>query len=89
MNRFTRSEDSNNVLNRVALLKRLEIIEMSLDMASNMRKDSLVIDRFQVVRLVMDTMQHVRIDHCWKEIDKENELFNRPEVIELYTSLWF
>ena len=33
---------------------------------------SLVIDRFRVVRLVMDAMQHVRIDQRWNEIDKEN-----------------
>lgn len=50
-------------------------------MVSNMRKAckaafpnaSLVIDRFHVVRLVMDAMRHARIDQCWKEIDKENE----------------
>ena len=81
MIRGTRSEDIINVLNRIALSKRLEVVEVSLDMASNMRKAcemafpnaSLVIDRFHVVRLVMDAMQHARIDQRWKEIDKENE----------------
>lgn len=69
------------MLNRIALSKRLEVVEVSLDMASNMRKAcemafpnaTLVIDRFHVVRLVMDAMQHARIDQRWKEIDKENE----------------
>ena len=81
MIRGTRSEDIINVLNRIALSKRLEVVEVSLDMASNMRKAcemafpnaTLVIDRFHVVRLVMDAMQHARIDQRWKEIDKENE----------------
>ena len=81
MIRGTRSEDIINVLNGIALSKRLEVVEVSLDMASNMRKAcemafpnaSLVIDRFHVVRLVMDAMQHARIDQRWKEIDKEND----------------
>ena len=38
MIRGTRSEDIINVLNRIALSKRLEVVEVSLDMASNMRK---------------------------------------------------
>jgi hypothetical protein len=54
MIRGTRSEDIINVLNRIALSKRLEVVEVSLDMASNMRKAcemafpnaTLVIDRF-------------------------------------------
>jgi transposase len=81
MIRGTRSEDIINVLNRIALSKRLEVVEVSLDMASNMRKAceiafpnaTLVIDRFHVVRLVMDAMQHARIDQRWKEIDRENK----------------
>ena len=77
----TRSEDIIKVLNRIPLSKRLNVKEVSLDMASNMRKACemtfpkaiLVIDRFHVVRLVMDAMQHIRIDQRWKEIDKENK----------------
>lgn len=81
MIRGTRSEDITKVLYRILLPKRLEVVEVSLDMASNMRKAcemafpnaSLVVDRFHVVRLVMDAMQHARIDQRWKEIDMENE----------------
>ena len=81
MIRGTRSEDISDVLNRIALSKRQEVVEVILYMASNMRKAcemafsnaSLVIDRFHVVRLVMDAMQHARIDQVWKEIDKEND----------------
>ena len=77
----TRSEDIIKVLNRIPLSKRLNVKEVSLDMASNMRKACemtfpkaiLVIDRFHVVRLVMDAMQHIRIDQRWKEIYKENK----------------
>ena len=32
-----------------------------------------VTDRFHLVRLALDAMQHVRIDQRWKEIDKENQ----------------
>ena len=81
----TRSEDIINVLNRIVLSKRLEVVEVSSDMASHMRKAreaafpnaSLVIDRFHVVRLIMDAMQHARIDQRWKEIDKENEAIQK------------
>ena len=62
MIRGTRSEDIIKVLNRIPLSKRKEVVEVSLDMASNMRNAcemafpnvSLVVDRFHVVRLVMD-----------------------------------
>jgi transposase len=77
----TQSESILKVLNRIELTNRLSVKEVSLDMAPNMRNvckmafpnATLVTDRFHVVRLVMDAMQHVRIDQRWKEIDKEND----------------
>lgn len=69
------------VLGRIALAKRLLVTEVTMDMARNMalaieqcfpncRK---VIDRFHVVRLVCDAMQHVRVKLRWKAIDQENQ----------------
>jgi len=69
------------MLAKIPLETRQTVKEVSLDMASSMRKacelafpeDKQVTDRFHVIRLVMDAMQHVRIDQRWKEIDKENQ----------------
>jgi transposase len=77
----TRSEDIIKTLKRIPLSIRLKVTEVSLDMASNMSKACkeafpnaiLVKDRFHVVRLVTDALQHVRVDQRWKEIDKEND----------------
>ena len=33
----------------------------------------MVIDRFHVVRLVMDAMQHIRVKFRWEAIDQENK----------------
>lgn len=35
---------------------------------------SLVTDRFHVVKLVMEALQHLRIKKRWEELDKENDL---------------
>ena len=56
--------------------------EVTLDMAANMasavRKSfpnaSLVTDRFHVVKLAIDGLQHIRVKYRWEEIDKENEM---------------
>ena len=60
---------------------RNQVKEVTLDMAKNMEsaikmsfpKASIVTDRFHVVKLVIDALQHIRIKHRWIEIDKENE----------------
>ncbi len=36
-------------------------------------KAFLVTDRFHVVKLAMEALQHIRINERWKELDKENE----------------
>lgn len=77
----TRSEDIIKTLKRIPLSKRLKVTEVSLEMASNMSKACeeafpnaiQVKDRFHVVRLVTDALQHVRVDQRCKEIDKEND----------------
>jgi transposase len=55
--------------------------EVTLDMANNMEaavkksfpNAKLVTDRFHVVRLVLEALQHARIKLRWEEIDKENK----------------
>lgn len=68
------------VLEKIPLEKRNQVKEVSMDMARNMGlavqnsfpNSSMVIDRFHVVRLVMDAMQHIRISLRWQAIEEEN-----------------
>ncbi len=58
-----------------------------MDMARNMSYAArnsfpnckIVIDRFHVVRLVMDAMQHIRVNLRWKAIAEENEAIKRAK----------
>lgn len=69
-----------NVLGKITLEKRNQVKEVSMDMARNMSlavqnsfpNCSKVIDRFHVVKLVMDAMQHIRVNFRWEAIDQEN-----------------
>jgi len=69
-----------DVLEQLPLEKRNQVKEISMDMARNMSlaarnsflNSNMVIDRFHVVRLVMDAMQHIRVSLRWKAIEEEN-----------------
>jgi len=69
------------ILEKIPLSKRLEVKEITLDMARNMEfasrmsfpNASLVTDRFHVVKLVLEALQHLRVKYRWEAIDKENE----------------
>lgn len=77
----TLSKDIIEVLEKISLEKRLEVKEVTLDMAKNMEaaikkafpQAKLVTDRFHVVRLAMEALQHIRVNLKWQEMDKENE----------------
>ena len=77
----TRSQDIINVLEKLPLESRNQVKEITLDMAKNMEasvkiafpKATLVTDRFHVVKLAMESLQHLRIKERWKELDKENK----------------
>lgn len=77
----TLSKDIIAVLLKLGEGKRLQVKEVTLDMAKNMEaavrnvftNASLVTDRFHVIRLAMEALQHIRINERWKELDKENE----------------
>lgn len=76
----TEAKTIQEVLERIPLEKRNQVQEVSMDMARNMAlavensfpNSKSVIDRFHVVRLVMDAMQHIRVSLRWKAIEEEN-----------------
>lgn len=77
----TLSKDIIAVLEKLGADKRLAVKEVTLDMAKNMEaavktvftKATLVTDRFHVVKLAMEALQHIRVKERWKELDIENE----------------
>ena len=76
----TEAKTIQAVLEKIALEKRNEVKEVSMDMARNMAlaveksfpQSSMVIDRFHAVRLVTDAMQHLRVKQRWNVIEEEN-----------------
>ncbi len=77
----TLSKDIIEVLEKISIGKRSQVKEVTLDMAKNMEaamkkvfaNAKLVTDRFHVVRLAMEALQHIRVNLKWEEMDKENE----------------
>jgi len=78
----TKSNDIISVLEKLPLSQRIQVKEVTLDMAKNMEtsikksfpKANIVTDRFHVIKLVIDALQHIRIKYRWKEIAEENRL---------------
>ncbi len=76
------------VLEKISQQQRDKVIEVSMDMARNMglaiekcfKNCTKVIDRFHVVRLVMDAMQHIRVKHRWKAIENENNAIKKAKM---------
>lgn len=76
----TKSQDIIDVVNKIPLERRKQVKSITLDMANNMQSASrmcfpesyLVTDRFHVIKLVMEALQHLRIKYRWQEIEKEN-----------------
>lgn len=76
----TEAKTIQAVLEKISLEKRNQVKEISMDMARNMGlaaensfpRSTRVIDRFHVVRLVMDAMQHMRVKLRWQAIEEEN-----------------
>ncbi len=94
----TKSQDIINVLNKIPLDKRNLVKEITLDMANNMQiaskmcfpKSNLVTDRFHVVKLVIEALQHLRIKYRWEEIEKENQAIKEAkEKGEKYKPILF
>lgn len=94
----TLSADIINVLKKIPLEQRKQVKEVTLDMANNMSysvkmsfpEAMLTTDHFHVIKLGMETLQHIRIKHRWEEMDKENQAIReakgkglkyRPELL--------
>jgi transposase len=77
----TEAKTITEALGKISEAKRNTVTEVSLDMARNMGlavRDSFpkadqVIDRFHVVKLVMEALQHIRVKYRWEAIDEEND----------------
>jgi transposase len=77
----TKSEDIINILQKIPLSERLKVKEITLDMAKNMEaavkscfpNATLVTDRFHVVRLVQNALQHLRVKLGWDALDQQNK----------------
>jgi transposase len=77
----TESKKIEEALNKIPEEKRKMVKEVSMDMAPNMSlavrncfpNSKQVIDRFHVVKLTMDALQHMRTNLRWKAIDAENQ----------------
>lgn len=89
----TRVEEISTVLETIPVQKRNQVKEVTLDMAKNMESAaekcftaaSLVTDRFHVVRLVSDALQHVRIKYRWEAIKQENDAIKKAKEGQKYT----
>jgi len=84
----TRVEEIEAVLLRLTIAQRLKVKEITLDMAKNMESAAercfpnaqKVTDRFHVVRLVSDALQHVRIKYRWEAIKNENDAIKKAKL---------
>lgn len=94
----TKSQDIIDVLSRIPLENRAQVKEITLDMANNMQlaarvsfpEASIVTDRFHVVKLVLEALQHLRIKYRWEEIEKENQAVKiAKQQNKKYTAMTF
>lgn len=84
----TEAKTIQEVLSKIPLEQRNKVKEITMDMAPNMAlasrnsfaNSSQVIDRFHVVRLVMDALQHMRTNLRWKAIDQENAAIKKAKT---------
>jgi len=83
--RGTKTSQISDVITKIPLEERLKVEEVTIDMARNMEaavrkcfpNAQIVTDRFHVVKLVLDGLQHLRIKLRWDAIEQEN---NRIKV---------
>lgn len=83
----TEAKVIQEVLEKLPQEKRSQVKEVSMDMARNMSlavqnsfpNCSKVIDRFHVVKLVMDAMQHLRVKLRWEALEEENKAIKQAK----------
>ena len=79
--RGTKAEDIIKHAQQIPEAERLKVKEVSLDMAANMKLAAqtlfpmakMVIDRFHVVKLVLEALQGIRIEYRWAAIKNEDK----------------
>lgn len=84
----TEAQTIQKVLEKIPPENRNRVKETTMDMAPNMAlaarnsfiNSKQVIDRFHVVRLVMDALQHMRTNLRWKAIDQENIAIKKAKI---------
>ena len=77
----TKSSEIIDIITKIPLEERLKVEEVTIDMARNMEaavricfpNARIVTDRFHVVKLVLDALQHLRIKLRWEAIETENQ----------------
>jgi transposase len=83
----TKAKEIIAIITKIPLEKRLMVKEVTVDMARNMEaavkscfpNAQIVTDRFHVVKLVLDSVQHLRVKLRWKAIDQENEAIKEAQ----------
>lgn len=83
----TKAENIIRVLQKLPPKKRSQVKEVTLDMAPNMALATtnsfpaarLVTDRFHVIRLALEAVQHIRTGLRWNEMDIENEAIKKAK----------
>jgi len=83
----TTSNQIIEVLKKLPEDKRKLVMEVTLDMAKNMESATkkmfpncrCVTDRFHVVKLSEDALQHIRIKHRWEALDIENKAIDEAK----------
>lgn len=84
----TESKEIIEVLNKIPLEQRSIVKEVTLDMARNMSLATKTcfpnaiqtIDRFHVVKLAIEVIQHIRVKYRWAAIKEENELIKQSKA---------
>jgi len=75
-------------IKKIPIEDRERVKEVTVDMARNMEaaikecfpNAKIVTDRFHVVKLVLDALQHLRISLRWEAIDAENEAIAKAKT---------
>jgi transposase len=83
----TLSKDIIATIKRIPKEARDSVKEVTIDMARNMETTikecfpsaNIVTDRFHVVKLVLDALQHVRISYRWQAIEDENKAIEKAK----------
>ena len=77
----TKSKDISAVFNKIPLVSRKTVVEVTLDFSSSMETAArtafpnarITTDRFHVQQLVSEALQEMRVSLRWKSIREENE----------------